>query len=110
MFDRSKAAAGLVITGMSFALGLAITRNLMQAASTSAIALAASSAGAVAVDGRTQQQSERSPSLGFAPSSRPQIDDAQQQIAIFWDYENVRVPTQGTSAPLAELLVDYANL
>jgi uncharacterized LabA/DUF88 family protein len=109
MFDRSKATAGLVITGMSFALGMMVTRNWIQAASTSAIALAASSTGAVVIDGRGQQKSEREQSLGVESPLALIEEPQKQQIAIFWDYENVRVPTQGTSAPLAELLVDYAK-
>lgn len=111
MFDRSKATAGLVVTGMSFALGLALTRNLIQAASTSAIALAATSAGAVVVDGRSHRSSKASDNSAAPIRALPSAvgEGHKQQIAIFWDYENVRIPTQGTSAPLAELLVDYAK-
>lgn len=108
MLDRSKATAGLVVTGMGFALGLGLTRNLTQAAYTSAIALAATSAG-VAVTDQRQQRTESSQSpASFSPRSEL-ANRQKQQIAIFWDYENVRIPTQGSSAPLAELLVDYAK-
>lgn len=112
--DQSKALAGVVITSMSFALGFALTRTVRQAALTSAIALAASSAGVVVADGRSRQRSI--PHSGIKPNPLQSLPSAvtvpgldEPNIAIFWDYENVRIPTQGTSAPLAELLVDYAK-
>lgn len=120
MMDQSKAWAGVVIGGVSFALGLAITRNVPQSASTTAIALAAASAGQVVSERRSRFSSSQDLShsqdhelvdVTNRSSSPPTAltETARPQIAIFWDYENVRIPTQGTSAPLAELLVDYAK-
>ncbi|MCM1984367.1 NYN domain-containing protein [Lyngbya confervoides] len=113
MLNRSKAQAGLVVAGISFGLGLGLTRNLEQAAYTSAIAVASTATGVVVSDRRSSGRDGLPPS----PLDPLPLDEGQpapqeperQQIAIFWDYENVRVPTQGTSAPLAELLVDYAK-
>ena len=107
MFDRSKLTAGLVITGMSFALGLVVSRDWIKAASTSAIAVSASAVGAAALEKKKPEVA--TPVNTALPVISEPVSSQQKQIAIFWDYENVRIPTQGTSAPLAELLVDYAK-
>ncbi|MFX1569004.1 MAG: hypothetical protein ACFFCV_11635, partial [Promethearchaeota archaeon] len=31
------------------------------------------------------------------------------EVAIFWDYENVRVVAKGTNVPLAEALIKYSE-
>ena len=33
----------------------------------------------------------------------------QREVAIFWDYENIRSASQGTKAPLAESLINYSK-
>ena len=58
MFDRSKLTAGLLISGMSFALGLVVSRDVIKAASTSAIALSASAVGVAAME---KKKAETSP-------------------------------------------------
>lgn len=37
------------------------------------------------------------------------INEKRDQIAIFWDYENVKVITEGINVPLAEALLQYSK-
>ncbi|MGF1601520.1 MAG: NYN domain-containing protein [Thermosynechococcaceae cyanobacterium] len=94
-----------VVTGMSFGASYVTTRSLRQAFSHSMITLASASVGvAVAEDWRRRSDPGVSPmktaSLDVVPS---------KQVAIFWDYENVKVPAGDASAPLAESLIEYAK-
>ncbi|MGF1514440.1 MAG: NYN domain-containing protein [Elainellaceae cyanobacterium] len=39
----------------------------------------------------------------------PRASKASDEIAVFWDYENVKVAAKGVKAPLAESLVSYSE-
>lgn len=52
--------------------------------------------------------SEAIPSV--SPRSEPQSSTPKSgEVAVFWDYENVKIAAQGLQAPLAESLVDYSQ-
>ncbi|MEM9136541.1 MAG: NYN domain-containing protein [Cyanobacteria bacterium P01_F01_bin.42] len=94
---------------MGFLLGLALTRSPLQAAPIGAIAFAANWAGAVVNRRRASPAGNRAPYLGQPSNHNRRDPTSKPQVAIFWDYENVRMATRGTSAPLAEQLVAYAK-
>lgn len=92
-----------VVTGMSFGVSYATTRSVKQALSTSMITLASASVGVAIAADRSENKQSRPPTL-----TQPQIDSPG--TAIFWDYENVKIPAPGVSnAPLAESLIEYAK-
>jgi hypothetical protein len=114
--DKTKTTASMVIATatLGFVVGLGLTRDPLKAASTGAVSMVSAAAGVFATGGNRR----RLPQTHYAPAASPFVGSSslatsqalqREQIAIFWDYENVRIPTQGTSAPLAELLVDYAK-
>lgn len=47
--------------------------------------------------------------IEYTPHSKKSIPSGQGNVAIFWDYENVRVAAQGSKSPLAESLIAYSE-
>ena len=106
-----------VVTGVSFSLSFLTTKDWKQALSTGMITLG-SVAVAAAVDQRQVLRSPPSwgrvvrprPTLSFnAQSARATVSEGEHpgllehppvQVAVFWDYENVKVPAQGGGASL----------
>jgi uncharacterized protein (TIGR00288 family) len=92
-----------VVTGMGFGVSYVTTRDLKQALSTGLITFASASVG-VAVDRRRGWQAD-------LPVSKVALNlpSSGAQVAVFWDYENVKFPAGAASAPLAESLIEYAK-
>lgn len=103
---------GPIVFGITFALSWLSERDIRRATVTSTAALAATYAGTLAAiqdpghAGLSDTSSARSSTL---PSSGLHSGSSSGEIAVFWDYENVKVAAQGAKAPLAESLVNYAQ-
>ena len=95
-----------VVTGMSFGVSYVTTRELKQALSTGLITLASTSVGVVVAEDRRRKplQAER-----LTPQIATTLPRSRAQVAVFWDYENVKFPAGAASAPLAESLIEYAK-
>ncbi len=95
---------GSIVFGIVFALSWLSERNVRRATMTGTTALAATYAGTLAGIQSTEH-SQRLSSIKSRSLSNPNSGE----IAVFWDYENVKVAAQGAKAPLAESLVNYAQ-
>ncbi|MGF1536140.1 MAG: NYN domain-containing protein [Elainellaceae cyanobacterium] len=104
------ARAGVLIGFGAIAFGLVagvswlVEREVKRSLLTGTVAMSAAYAGGLVTQTRPFQaggQSRRKSRFGALWGS----DD----IAVFWDYENVRVATRGGKAPLAESLVNYSE-
>ena len=127
------------VSCVSFGLSFLITRDWKQALSTSIMTLGTGSAAAiVAAEQRRSLRPLTPPSeelggwpkAGRRPSLPPPVPEGGRanpglaskvqwlgaqaanpptQVAVFWDYENVKVPAQGGSVSLPQALIDYAR-
>ncbi len=101
-----------VVTGMSFGVSYGTTRDLKQALTTSMITLGSASVGvAIAEDrrrGKQRQLDSHAPTT-LVSETEVLLGQSSQQVAVFWDYENVKFPAGASSAPLAESLIEYAK-
>lgn len=122
MVQLSKQRLILGLGPLAFAIAFGLTyvsdRDARRASVTGFVALSATYAtGLVATEDRRRQ-------LTLADASPPQIPAPSQlspplappsspasagEVAVFWDYENVKIAAQGIQAPLAESLVDYSQ-
>lgn len=117
--------AGFVVAGVSLGLSFAVWRDWNRSLTSSLISLTALGSG-VAITrfssnhwqkldsprsrNAYRQTSSLSPiNIHPQPFLTPSEEDANAAIAIFWDYENVKISAQGLNAPLAETLMDYAR-
>ena len=105
---RHWALLGLGPLAFSIAFGLSLLseRDFKQASFTGITALSAVYAGGLVA---TKQQNQ---AAFDAPCSPLQTDSAASklpEIAVFWDYENIRSASHGTKAPLAESLIAYSK-
>jgi uncharacterized protein (TIGR00288 family) len=117
--------AGFIVAGVSVGLSFAAWRDWNRSLTTSLISLTALGCGiaATGLDSNrfrktgsrvSSRHAHREPSslspLSMYPRSfAPSEEGANHPIAIFWDYENVKISAQGLNAPLAETLMDYAR-
>jgi uncharacterized protein (TIGR00288 family) len=95
---------GVVVFGMVAGVSWAVDRNVPRSLVSGTIALASTYAGGMVVQG-----DQRSTSDGAIASSAPLSPTASDEVAVFWDYENVKVATQEGKAPLAESLISYSK-
>ncbi|QUY42904.1 NYN domain-containing protein [Acaryochloris sp. 'Moss Beach'] len=91
---RRASVTGLAALSATYATGLIATEDRRRAALASASHL--------------QIQMPLQTSSPPVPST-PVSKSAPSEVAVFWDYENVKIAAQGIQAPLAESLVDYSQ-
>lgn len=122
MVHISKQGLILGVGPLAFAIAFGVTyfpeRDARQASVTGLAALAATYAtGLIATEEHRQIRNIAYPPARIepeAPTSIPSPSNSSAalvpsgEIAVFWDYENVKIAAQGIQAPLAESLVDYS--
>ena len=115
------------VSCISFGLSFLTTRDWKQALSTGLITLGTGSVVAIVTANQRRfvpptlrpdrfyqphpRQVDAS-DMGLTPMVYQPIGNAasdRTQVAVFWDYENVKVPAQGGSASLPEALIAYAR-
>ena len=90
---RRASVTGLAALSATYATGLIATEDRRRPA-----ALASASPLQIQIPSQTN------------PSPVPSVPKtAPSEVAVFWDYENVKIAAQGIQAPLAESLVDYSQ-
>ncbi|MEO0353717.1 MAG: NYN domain-containing protein [Cyanobacteria bacterium P01_A01_bin.3] len=110
---------GAIAFVVGFGVSSAIERDVRKASVFGLVALAGTSAGVIATNGRVQAAASSNSERGFsatprsvaslAKGSRQAGTASNSDVAVFWDYENIKASFQGGRAPLAEALVNYAT-
>ncbi|MGK7910977.1 MAG: NYN domain-containing protein [Synechococcus sp.] len=115
---------GAIAFILGFGVSGAIERDVRKACVFGLVAFAGTSVGVVATSGKVLQTAPSSTTSGAgARTNRANrvvtspISQVNRQagmvsssdVAVFWDYENIKAPFQGEKAPLAEALVGYAS-
>lgn len=98
---------GPLAFAIAFGLSYLSERDSRRASMTGFAALSATYAtGLISADQRNQPDGLPPPSP--PPKVSPTTSQAGE-VAVFWDYENVKIAAQGIQAPLAESLVEYSQ-
>lgn len=122
MVQLSKQGLILGLGPLAFAIAFGVTyvsdRDVRRASVTGLAALSATYAtGLIATEDRRRPAAlaqvsplPMPPQTNPSPvSTTPAPKSAPGEVAVFWDYENVKIAAQGIQAPLAESLVDYSQ-
>ncbi|BDM77448.1 NYN domain-containing protein [Acaryochloris marina] len=124
MVQLSKQGLILGLGPLAFAIAFGVTyfsdRDARRASVTGLAALSATYAtGLIATEDRRRPatlanagtlQMQIPPKTNPSPvSATPAPKSAPGEVAVFWDYENVKIAAQGIQAPLAESLVEYSQ-
>ncbi|WP_299415130.1 NYN domain-containing protein [Acaryochloris sp. IP29b_bin.148] len=115
MVQVSKQGLILGLGPLAFAIAFGVTylsdRDVRRSSVTGLAALSATYAtGLIATEDRRRQiaHARAVPQTHVLPPESV-IQSAPSEVAVFWDYENVKIAAQGIQAPLAESLVDYSQ-
>ncbi len=71
--------------------------------------MSAAYAGGLVAQTQSQAESASLPPTALPIPTALPAPEASDEIAVFWDYENVKVAARGVKAPLAESLVNYSE-
>lgn len=104
---------GVIAFGVVAGLSWWVERDVKRSFFSGTIAMTATYLGGLVA--RSESLALPESSAPSTPSSLP-LSDAigtpllqSDEVAVFWDYENVKVAAQGVKAPLAESLVSYSE-
>lgn len=98
---------GVVVFGLVAGVSWGMDRDIRRSLLSGTVALASTYAGGMIVQGdREVTSGVIAPPAAADPPTRPPASD---EVAVFWDYENVKVAAQGVKAPLAESLISYSE-
>lgn len=118
MVQLSKQRLILGLGPLAFAIAFGVTylsdRDARRASVTGLAALSATYATGLISTEEYRRHSALSEARYLQPNASPAppalpAKSASGEVAVFWDYENVKIAAQGIQAPLAESLVDYSQ-
>lgn len=98
---------GPIVFGLVIGVSYWVERDLKRASIIGTVALSATYAGGLAAS-----QSENTAYRSRSPYHAWRgvlAAEGDREVAVFWDYENVKVVTRGVKAPLAEALLAYTE-
>ena len=112
--------AGAIAFILGFGGAMANERDTERASAIGLVAFASTCAGGIVASSSAQlikpsrtavaSAGDRPPSLSSPTQlTSPDTQTSQSEVALFWDYENIKTITKGVKAPLAETIVEYAN-
>jgi uncharacterized protein (TIGR00288 family) len=120
MVSNSKQGLILGLGPLAFAIAFTLTylpeRDTRRASFTGLVALSATYATGLLILREHHRPPQPTPweTLDSSPTSPPSPfppapPGVHKEVAVFWDYENVKIAAQGIQAPLAESLVEYSQ-
>ncbi len=102
---------GPLAFAIAFGFSYLSERDSRRASITGFVALSATYATGLVATDQGNRQPPLTPVASLPPPSPalPPEEPSAGEVAVFWDYENVKIAAQGIQAPLAESLVDYSQ-
>ncbi|NJK40746.1 MAG: NYN domain-containing protein [Acaryochloridaceae cyanobacterium SU_2_1] len=102
---------GPLVFAIAFGLSYVTERDSRRASLTGVMALSVAYGTALVCQSETYASSSASAITTQIMAGDPPSQSIAEprEVAVFWDYENVKVAAQGLQAPLAESIVDYSQ-